>query len=141
MATQPQVSEAAPLTGLVPMIHVADVERSAMFYSLLGFEIGNRVPRTGAPHWVWLYASKVDNWKHGPNLMLVRADSEIKPELQSVLFYMYATNLPELRDRLIAEGVKVSEISYPEYLPNGEFRTEDPDGYCLMVAQSGQNTP
>src|SRR5690349_10800384 len=72
MATQPQVSEAAPLTGLVPMIRVADVERSAAFYGLLGFEIGNKVPRTGTPHWAWLYAPKVDNWKHGPNLMVVR---------------------------------------------------------------------
>ena len=123
------------------MIHVADVERGAAFYRLLGFEIGNKVPRTGTPHWAWLYAPKVDNWKHGPNLMLVRSDCEINPESQSVLFYLYATNLPELRNRLIAEGVKVSEISYPEYLPNGEFRTEDPDGYCLMVAQAGPNTP
>ena len=37
----------APLTGVVPMIYVADVERSADFYRLLGFEIGNYVPRTG----------------------------------------------------------------------------------------------
>lgn len=123
------------------MIHVADVERSAVFYKLLGFEIGNKVPRTGAPHWAWLYAPKVDNWKHGLNLMLVRADCEIKPELQSVLFYLYATNLMELRNCLMAEGVKVSEISYPEYLPEGEFRTEDPDGYCLMIAQAGPRTP
>jgi catechol 2,3-dioxygenase-like lactoylglutathione lyase family enzyme len=141
VATQPQVNEAAPLTGLVPMIRVADVERSAAFYRLLGFEIGNKVPRTGSPHWAWLYAPKVDNWKHGPNLMVVRGESEIKPDSELVLFYLYATNLPELRNRLIAEGVNVSEISYPEYLPQGEFRTQDPDGYCLMVAQAGQNTP
>jgi len=32
----------APISGLVPMIHVADVERSAAFYRLLGFEIGNQ---------------------------------------------------------------------------------------------------
>jgi hypothetical protein len=57
------------------------------------------------------------------------------------LFYLYATNLVELRNRLMAEGVKVSEISYPEYLPDGEFRTQDPDGYCLMVAQAGPRTP
>jgi hypothetical protein len=31
----------APITGLVPMIHVANVERSAEFYRLLGFEVGN----------------------------------------------------------------------------------------------------
>ena len=141
MATQTQVSEAAPLSGLVPMIRVADVDRSAGFYRLLGFEIGNKVPRTGPPHWAWLYAPKVDNWKHGPNLMVVRGELETTPDSQLVLFYLYATNLPDLRNRLIVEGVKVSEISYPEYLPKGEFRTQDPDGYCLMVAQSGPNTP
>ena len=43
--------DAAPLTGLVPMIRVADVEQSAAFYRLLGFEIGNKVPREGSPHW------------------------------------------------------------------------------------------
>lgn len=62
--------EGAPTTGLVPMIHVASVERSAEFYRLLGFEIGNYVPRTGLMHWAWLYAPKVADWKCGPNLML-----------------------------------------------------------------------
>jgi len=131
----------APLTGLVPMIRVNDVERSVAFYRLLGFEIGNRVPHTGPAHWAWLYAPKVDNWKHGPNLMVVRGELPIPPDSQSVLFYLYATDLQALRNQLIAEGVKVSEITYPEYLPKGEFRTQDPDGYTLMVAQSGPNTP
>ena len=141
MATQPQVSEAAPLTGLVPMIRVADVERSAAFYRLLGFEIGNKVPHSETPHWAWLYSPKVANWKFGPNLMLVRGRLEVKPDSELVLFYLYATHLIELRNCLIDEGVKVSEISYPEYLPEGEFRTEDPDGYCLMMAQAGPRTP
>ena len=133
--------DAAPLTGLVPMIRVADVERSAAFYRLLGFEIGNKVPREGSPHWAWLYAPKVDNWKHGPNLMVVRGEMSTPLDSQLVLFYVYATDLPALRNQLIAESVKVSEITYPEYLPKGEFRTQDPDGYTLMVAQSGPNTP
>jgi hypothetical protein len=34
-------TERAPISGLVPMIHVADVGRAAQFYRLLGFEIGN----------------------------------------------------------------------------------------------------
>jgi len=126
------------------MIRVADVERSVAFYRLLGFEIGNYVPRDESPmHWAWLYQPKAANWKHGPNLMVVRGEWDMKAGSDSelVLFYLYATNLLELRNRLIAEGVKVSEISYPEYLPGGEFRTQDPDGYCLMVGQSAQNTP
>ena len=52
VATQAQV---APINGLVPMARVADVERAAEFYRLLGFEIGNYVPRAGTAHWAWLY--------------------------------------------------------------------------------------
>ena len=88
-----------------------------------------------------MYAPRVANWKLGPNLMVVRAECSIKPDSEMVLFYLYATDLKALRNRLIAEGVKVSEIDYPEYLPQGEFSMQDPDGYQLMVAQSGPNTP
>jgi hypothetical protein len=123
------------------MIHVGDIERSAAFYRLLGFEIGNRVPRTGQPHWAWLYQPQAANWKQSANLMLVRGNGSVRPDSKIVLFYLYATDLVGLRTRLIAERVIVSEISYPEYLPAGEFRTEDPDGYTLMLAQAGQDTP
>jgi hypothetical protein len=58
-----------------------------------------------------------------------------------VLFYVYATDLAAIRSQLIAAGITVSAISYPPYLPAGEFGTTDPDGYCLMVAQAGPDTP
>jgi hypothetical protein len=32
--------------------------------------------------------------------------------------------------------VKVSRITYPDYMPKGEIRVEDPDGYCLLIGQS-----
>jgi catechol 2,3-dioxygenase-like lactoylglutathione lyase family enzyme len=133
--------QAAPISGLVPMIRVTDIERSAAFYRLLGFEIGNKVPRSGQPHWAWLYQPQASNWKHGANLMLVRGSEPVEPDSEIVLLYLYATDLVALRERLINESVNVSEISYPEYLPAGEFRTEDPDGYTLMIAQAGENTP
>jgi len=46
-----------------------------------------------------------------------------------------------LREELLAKGFRASDISYPDYLPEGEFRLEDPDGYTLMIAQSGRDTP
>jgi catechol 2,3-dioxygenase-like lactoylglutathione lyase family enzyme len=131
----------APLSGLVPMIHVESVERSIEFYRLLGFEVGNSVPPGGPLHWAWLYAPKVANWKCGPNLMVTRSGKPVNSAVQEVLFYLYAADLKGLREELLAAGVKVGEIGYPEYLPNGEFEMHDPDGYLLMVAQSGQNTP
>lgn len=132
----------APVSGLVPMIHVADVERSAAFYRLLGFEIGNYVPRDGGPMgWAWLYAPKVADWKRGPNLMLTCSSEPVDARAQAVLFYLYAADLKALRDTLLAAGTAAGEITYPEYLPNGEFRIQDPDGYELMIAQSASDTP
>jgi len=77
-----------PISGIVAMIHVADVQRSANFYRLLGFEIGNSVPRTGEMHWAWLYAPSAPDWRRGPNLMLTRSGRPLNPEAQDVLFYL-----------------------------------------------------
>lgn len=142
MATQEQTGRnSAPIRGIVAMIHVASVERSAEFYRLLGFEIGNTVPHEGPLQWAWLYAPRVEDWRLGPNLMLARSGRPLNPGAQDVLFYLYATDLVALRNELLAHGVKASEISYPFYLPKGEFRITDPDGYCLMIAQSDSDTP
>jgi catechol 2,3-dioxygenase-like lactoylglutathione lyase family enzyme len=123
------------------MIHVADVERSAAFYRLLGFEIGNSVPPAGPMQWAWLYAPAAADWKRGPNLMVTRSEGAIDASTQEVLFYLYAADLPSLRSALVSMGIKAGEISYPAYLPKGEFRLEDPDGYTLMIAQSAPDTP
>ena len=81
--------DTAPISGLVPMIHVADVERSAAFYRHLGFDIGNYVPPGGSRmEWAWLYAPKAAEWKRGPNLMLTRSSEPVDPDAQAVLFPM-----------------------------------------------------
>jgi len=123
------------------MIHVEDVERSATFYRLLGFEVGNFVPPSGPMHWAWLYAPKAADWKRGPNLMVTRSERAIDRDAQEVLFYLYANDLQAVRTLLLANGVAAGEITHPEYLPEGEFRVEDPDGYTLMIAQSAAGTP
>jgi catechol 2,3-dioxygenase-like lactoylglutathione lyase family enzyme len=134
----------APVSSVVAMIRVADVMRSAKFYGYLGFEIGNAEPRECPPfHWAWLYQPKAPNWKTGANLMLVSGEvpGTAESKAKTVLFYLYAQNLKGLRQELLANGLSASEISYPEYLPEGEFRLQDPDGYTLMIAQSGKETP
>jgi hypothetical protein len=135
------VTAGPPISGLVPMIHVADVERSAEFYGLLGFVIGNSVPAEPPMHWAWLYAPKASDWKRGPNLMVTRSARPVDPSAQDVLFYLYAADLPSLRSTLVSQGIEVGEIDYPDYLPKGEFRVQDPDGYTLMIAQSAADTP
>lgn len=124
------------------MIHVADVERSATFYRRLGFEIGNYVPRDGSRReWAWLYAPKAPDWKRGPNLMLTRSSELVDPGAQAVLFYLYAADLKTLRQHLLDNGIAASEIAFPAYLPDGECRVVDPDGYVLMIAQAAADTP
>ena len=138
-AAQPQSK--APIKALVPMIRVADVERSAKFYELLGFEIGNYVPREAPPmHWAWLYQPEAPNWKTGANLMLVRTEEKPQHELPVVL-YLYTPDLVALRQQLIEGGLTVGAITYPWYLPKGEFELRDPDGYTVMVGQSCEESP
>lgn len=137
----PPVTGGPPVHALVPMVHVRDVDRSVAFYRLLGFEVGNRVPREGPAGWVWLFAPKAPDWKRGPNLMLTKSDRPIDASAQDVLFYFYATDLPALRQLLLDAGEKAGPIVHPEYLPAGEFRIADPDGYTLMIAQSVADTP
>jgi len=144
MATQAEKAETgrAPINAVVAMVHVANAERSVEFYRRLGFEVGNSVPRQGGPmHWAWLYQPKAPDWKTGANLMLTVGQEDIRPGSHSVLFYLYAANLVEIRNQLLAQGIEVGEICYPGYLPEGEFRTSDPDGYTLMIAQAGKETP
>ena len=133
----------APLRSVVAMVRVADVMVSAKFYRHLGFEIGNAVPREQPHNWAWLYQPKSANWKTGANLMLVSSDVQgaTASRDKTVLFYFYARDLNGLRQELLAKGLAASDISYPDYLPEGEFRLQDPDGYTLMIAQSGRDTP
>ena len=123
------------------MIHVEDVKRSATFYRLLGFEVGTFVPPIGPMQWAWLYVPKAADWKRGPNLMVTLSECPIDPVAQEVLFYLYANDLMAVRSMLLANGVTAGEITHPEYLPDGEFKVNDPDGYTLMIAQSAADTP
>jgi hypothetical protein len=142
--TDDTAADSAPVSSIVAMIRVNDVMNSAEFYRNLGFEIGNAVPRESPPfHWAWLYQPRAANWKTGANLMLVSGELDGTPErgAKTILFYLYARDLKSLRLGLLTKGFNPSEITYPEYLPEGEFRLQDPDGYTLMIAQSGRDTP
>jgi catechol 2,3-dioxygenase-like lactoylglutathione lyase family enzyme len=119
------------VSGLVPMAHVADVQRAADFYKLLGMEMRHNLKNpAGLLQWAWLE-------NKGAQLMVARASEPVVPGQQAVLFYLYSPDLVGLREHLRANSVKVSEITYPDYMPKGEIRLEDPDGYVLLIGQAG----
>ena len=118
------------LTGLIPMAHAFDVQRSVDFYKLLGMEVRGSL-RHPAESLAWVHL--VCGAAH---LMVSRASGPVDAGQQAVLFYLYASDLAGLRTHLLANGVKVSLITYPDYMPKGEVRVEDPDGYVLLIGQS-----
>ena len=141
-------SPACAVGRLVPFVHVADVEASLKFYALLGFTSQN-VLRDAAGRGFWAMAKS-----GGAEIMFARADGPVDAEQQAVLFYMYSPNVAELRRHLLAAGLHdggeftgapgpgdgrrvVFGVTHPHYMPAGEVRISDPDGYCILVGQIG----
>jgi hypothetical protein len=52
---------------------------------------------------------------------------------------MYTPDLMALRAELQTKGVVVPPIGYPEYMPSGEMRVVDPEGYSVIVAPWGKS--
>jgi len=112
------------------MAHAVEVQRSVDFYKLLGMEVrGSLRNPSGYLQWVHLVCEQA-------HLMLAHASGPIVAGDQAVLFYLYSPDLIALREHLLAREVKVSAITYPDYMPNGEIRLEDPDGYVLLIVQA-----
>ena len=116
---------------LVPMVFVADVERSIAFYSQLGFEVGNTFAAEAAtkPTWAWLQSGDAQ-------LMLAAASHPVVADQQRILFYLYTDDVPAARSSLIEAGLEPEAITTPFYAPRGEFRLVDPDGYVLMITHT-----
>ena len=117
--------------NLVPMVFVADVERSMACYKHLGFEAGNTFPEEGAtkPTWAWLHCGKAQ-------LMLAAADEEIVSDQQRVLFYVYTDDVAAARASFVEAGLNPGEISNPFYSLRGEFVVKDPDGFVSMITHT-----
>ncbi len=70
--------------------------------------------------------------------MFLAAEEPMDPAPQAVLLYMYTPDLPALRAHLLASGVEVPPINYPEYMRSGEIHLKDPDGYSILVGHWGK---
>jgi Glyoxalase/Bleomycin resistance protein/Dioxygenase superfamily len=116
------------VNGLVPFVHVEDVERSIAFYHHLGFILASVYKYRGTPVWAGLRSE-------GAELMVSTDGDSIDPAGQGVLFYLYSNNLAALRDQLLADGIDVGQIVDGTPGPRQEMRRTDPDWYVLMIAQ------
>jgi len=113
-----------------PLFHVAEIERSIRFYELLGFTTVD-TDRAQPLGWARLHCE-------GGAVMFLRAEESLDASAQAVALYMYTPDLAGLREHLLANGVKVPPIRYPDYMPSGEIILADPDGYVIFVAHWGK---
>ena len=113
-----------------PMLHVADVLRSIRFYSLLGFDLIDTEGPATCPGWARMHCE-------GGALMFLLAEEPVDASRQSILLAMYTSDLPALREHLLANGVKVPPITYPGYMPSGQITLSDPDGYIVGINHWG----
>ena len=146
-------AESMPRSGyavnrLVPFVHVVDVRASLEFYALFGFTPESVLKdASGSAFWALLRSG-------GAEIMLARASGRVDAEQQAVLFYVYSTEVAGLRRHLLNKGVRdggsysgargpdgapcvVFEVAYRDYMPAGELRVHDPDGYVILVGQLG----
>jgi catechol 2,3-dioxygenase-like lactoylglutathione lyase family enzyme len=117
------------VNNLIPFVHVADPARSIAFYELLGFDLKDTFGPDDRIDWAALESERAQ-------LMLQRASAPIDRDTQAVLFYLYSDDLAALREHLLAHGVAVGEIVDGSPGPAQEMALADPDGYCLMIAQT-----
>jgi len=115
--------------AVVALLNVAEVQRSIGFYQKLGFQLGNEPLKDDQ-------GVKIFAWMHyggAAQIMLTRMGRPPNPGVRDVMFYLYVTDMPAYREQVISRGVAVSEVTYPFWSPNGEFRVDDPDGWTWMV--------
>lgn len=146
----PALPSQATVYRIAPMVHVANVEASVAFYSMLGFQCASRFQgEDGITRWA-------DVRSHRAQIMFARAVGPVNAPEQAVLFYLYSLDIRSLREHLLAQGIPsaglppmegiespppngaaVFEIVPRFYMPEGELRVHDLDGYCLLIGQLG----
>jgi hypothetical protein len=150
MSTTADLVTGAPgaIHRLTPMLHVADVEQSVAFYAMLGFKTG-QVMRDHAGRAFWAMMGEGE-----ATIMFAAASGPVNPEEQAVIVYLYSKDVSALRTHLLAGGLHdggtfcgapgpnggrsvAFAITRPHYMPAGEMRVSDLDGYCLLIGQLG----
>jgi ketosteroid isomerase-like protein/predicted enzyme related to lactoylglutathione lyase len=117
------------VSGLIPFVHVEDVQRSIDFYHHLGFTLASVYKYKGTPVWAELESGRAQ-------LMVTTDGDPIEPSGQGVLFYLYSPDLAALREQVLRSGVDAGPIEDGTPGPREQMKLTDPDGYVLMIAQT-----
>jgi len=120
------------LNYLVPVLGVADVQRSIEFYrETLGFEVMNTYEPGGKLCWALLKCGDV-------RVML--SLSEPGQKEKDVLLYFYPENVVELHFVLKSRELEISDLRVTFYEMK-EFDFQDPDGYQMTFGQHTHDAP
>jgi len=67
--------------------------------------------------------------------MLESAVEVVDAEAQGIFLYLYTPDVNALYAELETAGLNPGGLHNPPYMPAGEFRLSDPDGYVLLIGQ------
>ena len=118
------------LNALIPMLGVADLERTIAFYcGKLGFRVNNTF---GSPKPVWymLERDKVRLMFNQPPGIVIFPEPKDRQ-----IFYFYPEDIVSLHSAWREAGLVVSDLRVTAYGMQ-EFELRDPDGYWLWFGES-----
>ena len=110
------------IEALVPLLSVADVERSIAFYTeILPFQVAETTTTDGKTRWALL--------RCGPAALMI---GEGDRPAGGALLHLYVDDVRACREALRAKGAAPTGIRPAPYGVE-EFRLRDPDGHELAV--------
>lgn len=121
--------------ALTPNLLVADVDQSADFYQLLGFEKIAQVPEQGKPQWAMVKRDEV--------ALMLQDKKSAETDLPfrytngqnaGALLYFDVQDVEEIKSRLNGKVLVVKDIHSTFYGTN-ELMVADPDHYLLIFAE------
>ncbi len=111
----------------VPVLYVADINRSKAFYALLGWsEV--RTGGEGEASWSYLHCGEL-------SLLLAAVQPRLITVELPLLVYFYVDDLDRALESLNEGGYPAERVGYPDHAPGGEARVRDPDGNVLLLGQ------
>ena len=133
--TRKQRRRAMSLNALIPMLSVADLERTMTFYcGKLGFRVNNTFGKP-KPVWCMLERAKVRLMFNQPPGIVIYPEPKDRQ-----IFYFYPDDIASLHTEWRDAGLAVSDLRVTFYCMK-EFELRDPDGYWLWFGESTSEPP